>query len=107
MEIDTALLCNATDSSIIPSRSGWYEVYDGFSYQYSVVNTVIHHCVFVNDIERTVIESERTITTPGNTGDSGRQGLLYLNAGDTVKVKFKADKTGTITITHGNFNIKI
>lgn len=104
---DTAVFCTLTDSTITPLRPGFYEVYMGFSYTFSVVNTVIHHSIFVNDIEETIIESQRTITTPGNVGDSGRKGLLFLNVGDIVKVKFKADKTGTLTLNHGNLNIKI
>ena len=60
----------------------------------------------MDDVEESEIEAQRKIGTGGDVGCYGSGGILFLEAGDIVKIKTKADNTGNQTISHLNFSIK-
>lgn len=103
---DSAINSTTTDSSITVSRSGLAMIYQGLSYTHSTNNTVMHHCVFINDIEiEEGGESQRKISVGGDVGNSGTGIVKWLNTGDIVKIKVKSDKTGNLTFNHGSFYV--
>lgn len=102
---DTALNTTCNDSSITITEAGWYMISNSASYAYSTSNAIIDHTIFVNDVEQTTIRAERKISTGGDVGSSSNQGVLYLNANDVIKQKWKADNTGTITAKYINFHL--
>lgn len=97
----------ADDSSftINAGGSGYYDIKHHESIQ-DIANATIHISVFVNDIEITKCEVERKISTGGDVGASSGSMKLWLNDGDVVKLKYRTvSLTGTLTVTHSNFNI--
>jgi len=104
-QTDLTINTTLTDSTITTTTSGYYKICNSSSYTHGTISTIIHHSVFVNDVEATQIETQRKIGTGGDVGNSSNSGILFLNTGDIVKIKFRADNTGTITVSHMNFHI--
>jgi len=97
-----------TDSSMTDLVDGWYDIdisANGFTSD--VNNTTAHLSLFINDVEITLCELERKISTSGDIGSASATALYYLSSSDVVKAKAKSDKAGAIlTINHLNINIK-
>ena len=87
----------------IGDQSGWFVIYCGQSFTHATNNTLAHFSFFENDIENEFVEAERKISTGGDFGSASWGYLVYLEKGDVLKVKFKADKAGNLTINHGQF----
>lgn len=103
--VDSSENVTLTDSSMTALTNGYYQVGMSSSFTHSVNNTVVHFSIFVNDVERKQIETQRKIATGGDYGNASSSGLIYLNTNDIVKVKYRSDNTGTVTVNHSNFNI--
>lgn len=97
-----------TDSTITVAATGngYYAINGSFSFTHSANLVVVHFSLFINDVEFTEFECQRQIGTGGDVGNAGTNAILWLDDSDVLKIKFKADKTGTITMNHSNFNIK-
>jgi len=95
-----------TDSTIQVLKRGAYLLSFSMSFTHSIGNTVVHISAFNSDgAEYTNIETERKIGTAGDYGNVGGVGIIFLEAGEKVSVRAKADKSGNLTVNHGNFNI--
>jgi len=99
--------CTLTDSTITIGTNGfgYYKISISFSSTHSVNNTGVHFSIFVNDVEAKSLEIERKIGTGGDFGNSAGTSLIRLKAGDIVKVKANCTNSGTLTISHANFNL--
>jgi len=86
-------------------EAGYYAVNVAVSFTHDTNNTICHCSLFINDVENEKLETERKIGTAGDYGAMSFTGLIALKASDKIDVRFKADKTGTITINHINFNL--
>ena len=96
-----------TDSTILVAQAGTYRINFSMSFTHATVSTVVHICAFnsTDNTEFTNIETERKIGTGGDVGSVSGTGLVVLSANDKVCLRAKADKTGNLTVSHGNFNI--
>lgn len=93
------------DSTLTIVRDGYYHINYSISSTSGTNNTILHASLFVDDVEDTQTEAQRKIGTGGDTGNFGGTGIVWLDSGDTVKLKLKADNVSTSTINHANFNI--
>lgn len=94
-----------TSNGMRIKRAGLYEIGFHASYAHAATNVIVHTSVFVNDVEITKMETERTIATPGDFGAVSIVGFYRLKASDFIHIKFRANKTGDTTINHMNLNI--
>lgn len=104
---------DVVDSMMIVDQAGTYKIDFGNSFTHSGTAVLVHICPFKRNgdwsggewIELTNGETEATKATAGSVSDVSRSLFVELNAGDTLGIRAKADKTGNLTINHGNFNV--
>jgi len=95
------------DSTILLLTAGTYLVNFSFSFTHSNNSVLTHISAFnsTDNTEYTNIETERTIGNGSDIGCVSGTGLITVSANDKVSIRAKADKTGNLTINHGNLNI--
>jgi len=101
---------DVVDSMMIIDQAGIYKGDFSMSLTHSGTAVVVHVCPFVRDgagawTELTNGETEATKATGGSVSNLGGTWLMQLSAGDTLGIRAKTDKTGNLTINHGNFNV--
>ncbi len=93
---DTAFTC------LVP---GIYDLEGHFSHTSTATNTILHFSLFIDDVEDTRIETERSIGTANDFGDASLSGRFTIAANEVLKIKTKGNKTGTTTVNHGNIKL--
>lgn len=95
------------DSTILVLTAGTYLVNFSMSFTHSNVAVVVHISAFnsTDNTEFTNIETERKIGTGGDLGCVSGTGIIVLSANDKISLRGMADKTGNLTVSHGNLNI--
>ena len=101
---------DVVDSMMILNQAGTYKLDWGLSLTHSGTAVLLHICPFVRDgagawTELTKGEAQVTKATGGSYSQLSSTCLYELSAGDTLGIRAKSDKTGNLTISHGNFNV--
>ena len=95
------------DSTIQVAQAGTYVVNYHMSFTHSTILTIVHMSVFnsTDNTEYTNIQAERKIGTGGDYGSMSATGIIVLDANDKISMRAIADKSGNLTVSHGNFNL--